>query len=156
MGRKGKGKGNDMKISKSNLLARIYRFNFVVLSDGYASCQTDLCHFVRVILLYLPLKILIKILMIIGGIGSALFAVGFVFFVFSAIYLYSYLIHVLLWGSLSSFFIGWYIKDNFGGEISQAAYAASQTKPMTAAKILGEWVSAKKKKICPVVMIEDD
>ena len=47
-----------MKIRRRNLLARIYIFNFLFWSDEVAPMQTDLCHFMRVVLLWLPLKIL--------------------------------------------------------------------------------------------------
>jgi len=126
-----------MIISSKNILARLYWFNFVISPD-FGPSRTDLCHFMRVILFWLPLKVL-----------------GYLFLVFVlsmvAIYLpiqefgiYFYATLVLLAIAIVYLVI----------RLGQHKY--HDLKPPETVMIVCEYARAIKKRVCPLVEIKED
>ena len=133
-----------INISHNNWLAQLYRLNFRFLSVGnYAMPNTNLCHFMRCVLVWLPLKVI-----------SALAGGGFVIYVFIVgpllefgALLYLNIVAII---GLLGYAIARMSKDS-GVTIPRLMHRITANESIS----LGvQYIKAVKSKICPFVHID--
>ena len=127
-----------MQIGRRNILGKLYRFNFDFIPGDYFESRTDLCHFLRVVFIWLPLKF---------------FIIGFLVFLGTMGLIF---IPLLEWGPLLYLnilaiivAIGFLIIRLIGGYEARGPGASS-------IELLTYYYKAIKQRVCPIIEIEDD
>ena len=123
-----------MKLSKRNWLVRLYLFNYNFTLRDCDYPYTDLCHLMRVILIWLPFKFVA---------GAVLLSALVVWFDIWALP-----IAIILIGG--GVFLGALLGLAIGGGKGWKVISSSETF-----QIFSEAVKAKKQKICPFIEIVD-
>ncbi len=129
-----------MMISSRNILARLYRFNFT-LSEQHPPIDTNLCHFMRVILLWLPLKLIGFICL------AALFSTVIIILPVTNLGFYFYSTLVLLAIAIA------YLVVRLIQHEYDSKYDFTKSESLM---IVCEYVKAIKRRVCPLVEIKDD
>lgn len=131
-----------IKIKQSNWLARIYMFNYDHLDDRPAPMETDVCHFIQVILFVVPLKLFFIAL----AFGVPL--VGVLYFFFEIIPSISMTLHYAIWTTIVMLIVAYYV-----GERIDEWRGNRPPRPAKEPSLLVQYIKAKKRKICPLVEI---
>jgi len=126
-----------MVISKKNVLARLYSFNYEWVSDSYYTPDTNLCHFMRVVLLWLPAKCFVVIALV------AVVIIGVIVLPIIEFGLWFYINLVLLIVAVIYFIVRTVQHSLVHGIIPE-----SETL-----NIITSWLAAIEKKICPFIEI---
>lgn len=127
-----------MKIGKRNILGKLYRFNFEFLSDNWFEPQTDLCRFMRVIFIWLPLKLL-GVLFAIVGLFMAL--------IFIPLYEFGLLLYLNCLAIIAGIiYAGIRVMEGYESIGPEA----------TSVELVAYYYKAVKQRICPIIEIEDD
>lgn len=135
-----------MKLSRANALVRIFEFNYR-FSDNTAPANTDLCHFMRVILVWLPLKFAFGLFTVAAA--ALLFLLAF-----DAFYRWWPLLYAVFWSGVASIFVVTYMWSEHYGKMERLSKVLNKPFPrIEGLEIFGAWLAAKKAKICPLVEI---
>lgn len=146
-----------MKLRECNLIARLYRWNFALNFGEFprnTPSHTDLCSMMRCILIYLPLKILLYMV-------ALVLACLFIFFLvaaFTVAYIDSRLIYWMLWSVVLGMVLVMFLagNDEVVDVIVEKVDKAMNSNYMSTAQVVGHWIVAKKRKICPMIEIVKD
>jgi len=144
-----------MKLLKSNWLVKVYKFNNHFTPEGDRPLKTSLCHFCRVVFIWLPLK-----LATLAAVGGGTSFGGFYFF-FIIIPETSWILHWTAWGAITAGVIFCYLADNYRTP-EQMVKAVINSLPAVPKwyddliDILEAWWFAIENKICPFIEIESD
>lgn len=141
-----------IRISEKSWLRRLYDFNFHLNTyDSSPPTETNLCQFVRVLVVWLPLKLLFYAA-ILTPISVLIFYLFFVVIPDSSMWL-----HWFVWSMIALLFVTIYAVDNYFEKIEKwTCKFEGKFRLPDPARLAVAYVKAKKKKICPMIEFYED
>jgi cellulose synthase/poly-beta-1,6-N-acetylglucosamine synthase-like glycosyltransferase len=139
-----------MKIRDNSFLGKAYQLNFRY-SERCPDYKTNLCHFMRVMFFWLPLKIL-------GFVIVCLHAIRLLFVLFfELIPTIGMWLHYTVWSAITAVFVAAYLYDNYHTPLTRLTRRIDdrleQLSENETIGVISTWIKAKKSKICPLVEI---